>query len=229
MPAISATGLTKVFRTYKKQPGLRGAVRGLFRREHVELRAADDVTFSIEEGEFVGFLGPNGSGKTTTLNALSSFIDNTERVLTIEDTAELQLQQIHVGRMESRPANVEGKGAVTQRDCLRNALRMRPDRIIVGETRGEEVIDMLQAMNTGHDGSLSTCHANGPLDALLRLESLVLQAAPQWPLAAVRQQLARSIDIIVHVERGFDGKRRVSQIAHVVGPGEVKALTATTW
>src|SRR5690606_30061524 len=106
--------------------------------------------------------GGTGSGKTTTLNALSSFIDNTERVLTIEDTAELQLQQVHVGRMESRPANVEGKGAVTQRDCLRNALRMRPDRIIVGETRGEEVIDMLQAMNTGHDGSMTTIHANNP-------------------------------------------------------------------
>ena len=109
--------------------------------------------------------GGTGSGKTTTLNALSSFIDNKERVLTIEDTAELQLQQIHVGRMESRPPNVEGKGAVTQRDCLRNALRMRPDRIIVGETRGEEVIDMLQAMNTGHDGSMTTIHANSARDA----------------------------------------------------------------
>ena len=134
--------------------------------------------------------GGTGSGKTTTLNALSSFIDNTERVLTIEDTAELQLQQVHVGRMESRPANVEGKGAVTQRDCLRNALRMRPDRIIVGETRGEEVIDMLQAMNTGHDGSMTTIHANSARDGVSRLENMVAMAGIEMPIKAVRAQIA---------------------------------------
>ncbi|MEM1375564.1 MAG: CpaF family protein, partial [Pseudomonadota bacterium] len=128
--------------------------------------------------------GGTGSGKTTTLNALSSFIDDSERILTIEDTAELQLQQTHVGRMESKPANVEGKGAVTQRDCLRNALRMRPDRIIVGETRGEEVIDMLQAMNTGHDGSMTTIHANNARDGVSRLENMVAMAGIEMPLKA---------------------------------------------
>ena len=130
--------------------------------------------------------GGTGSGKTTTLNALSSFIDNSERILTIEDTAELQLQQTHVGRMESRPANVEGKGAVSQRDCLRNALRMRPDRIIVGETRGEEVIDMLQAMNTGHDGSMTTIHANSARDGVSRLENMIAMAGIEMPIKAVR-------------------------------------------
>ena len=134
--------------------------------------------------------GGTGSGKTTTLNALSSFIDDAERILTIEDTAELQLQQSHVGRMESRPANVEGKGAVSQRDCLRNALRMRPDRIIVGETRGEEVIDMLQAMNTGHDGSMTTIHANSARDGVSRLENMVAMAGIEMPLKAVRSQIA---------------------------------------
>jgi len=130
--------------------------------------------------------GGTGSGKTTTLNALSSFIDHSERILTIKDTAELQLQQVHVGRMESRPPNVEGKGAVTQRDCLRNALRMRPDRIIVGETRGEEVIDMLQAMNTGHDGSMTTIHANSARDACSRLENMVAMSGIEMPIKAVR-------------------------------------------
>ena len=130
--------------------------------------------------------GGTGSGKTTTLNALSSFIDDAERILTIEDTAELQLQQTHVGRMESRPANVEGKGAVSQRDCLKNALRMRPDRIIVGETRGEEVIDMLQAMNTGHDGSMTTIHANSARDGVSRLENMIAMAGIEMPLKAVR-------------------------------------------
>ncbi|GIX13967.1 MAG: hypothetical protein KatS3mg118_1926 [Paracoccaceae bacterium] len=126
--------------------------------------------------------GGTGSGKTTTLNALSSFIDNSERIVTIEDTAELQLQQIHVGRMESRPPNVEGKGEVSQRDLLRNALRMRPDRIIVGECRGAEVIDMLQAMNTGHDGSMTTIHANSPRDAISRIENMMAMAGIEMPL-----------------------------------------------
>jgi Flp pilus assembly CpaF family ATPase len=154
--------------------------------------------------------GGTGSGKTTTLNALSSFIDNHERVLTIEDTAELQLQQVHVGRMESRPANVEGKGAVTQRDCLRNALRMRPDRIIVGETRGEEVIDMLQAMNTGHDGSMTTIHANNPRDAVSRLENMVAMAGIEMPLKAMRSQIASAVNLIVQASRLQDGTRRMT-------------------
>ncbi|TVS04815.1 MAG: CpaF family protein [Rhodobacteraceae bacterium] len=166
--------------------------------------------------------GGTGSGKTTTLNALSSFIGNEERVLTIEDTAELQLQQIHVGRMESRPANMEGKGAVTQRDCLRNALRMRPDRIIVGETRGEEVIDMLQAMNTGHDGSMTTIHANSARDGISRLENMVAMAGIEMPLRAVRSQIGSAVHLIVQASRLQDGSRRMVSITEITGmEGEI--------
>lgn len=161
--------------------------------------------------------GGTGSGKTTTLNALSSFIDNSERILTIEDTAELQLQQVHVGRMESRPANVEGKGAVTQRDCLRNALRMRPDRIIVGETRGEEVIDMLQAMNTGHDGSMTTIHANTARDAVSRLENMIAMAGIEMPIRALRSQIASAVNLIVQISRLQDGTRRMVSVTEVTG------------
>jgi len=161
--------------------------------------------------------GGTGSGKTTTLNALSSMIADNERILTIEDTAELQLQQIHVGRMESRPANVEGKGAVSQRDCLRNALRMRPDRIIVGETRGEEVIDMLQAMNTGHDGSMTTIHANSARDGVSRIENMVAMAGIDMPLKAVRAQIASAVHLIVQVSRLMDGSRRMVSITEVTG------------
>ncbi|ABD53911.1 CpaF family protein [Jannaschia sp. CCS1] len=169
--------------------------------------------------------GGTGSGKTTTLNALSSFIDNSERILTIEDTAELQLQQVHVGRMESRPPNVEGKGAVTQRDCLRNALRMRPDRIIVGETRGEEVIDMLQAMNTGHDGSMTTIHANNARDACSRLENMVAMAGIEMPLKAVRAQISSAVHLIVQASRLQDGSRRMVSITEVTGmEGEVISM-----
>ena len=166
--------------------------------------------------------GGTGSGKTTTLNALSSYIGNEERVLTIEDTAELQLQQLHVGRMESRPANMEGKGAVTQRDCLRNALRMRPDRIIVGETRGEEVIDMLQAMNTGHDGSMTTIHANSARDGISRLENMVAMAGIEMPLRAVRSQIGSAVNVIVQVSRLQDGSRRMLSITEITGmEGEI--------
>ncbi|MCK0138321.1 CpaF family protein [Aliiroseovarius sp. F47248L] len=169
--------------------------------------------------------GGTGSGKTTTLNALSSFIDNSERILTIEDTAELQLQQTHVGRMESRPANVEGKGAVSQRDCLKNALRMRPDRIIVGETRGEEVIDMLQAMNTGHDGSMTTIHANSARDAVSRLENMIAMAGIEMPLKAVRSQIASAVNLIVQASRLQDGSRRMVSITEITGmEGEVISM-----
>ena len=169
--------------------------------------------------------GGTGSGKTTTLNALSSFIDNKERILTIEDTAELQLQQVHVGRMESRPPNVEGKGAVTQRDCLRNALRMRPDRIIVGETRGEEVIDMLQAMNTGHDGSMTTIHANSARDACSRLENMVAMSGIEMPIKAVRAQISSAVNLIVQASRLQDGSRRMVSITEVTGmEGEVISM-----
>ena len=169
--------------------------------------------------------GGTGSGKTTTLNALSSFIDDAERILTIEDTAELQLQQTHVGRMESRPPNVEGRGAVTQRDCLRNALRMRPDRIIVGETRGEEVIDMLQAMNTGHDGSMTTIHANSARDAVSRLENMISMAGIEMPIKALRSQIASAVNLIVQASRLQDGSRRMVSITEVTGmEGEVISM-----
>ena len=169
--------------------------------------------------------GGTGSGKTTTLNALSGFIDDDERILTIEDTAELQLQQTHVGRMESRPANVEGKGAVSQRDCLKNALRMRPDRIIVGETRGEEVIDMLQAMNTGHDGSMTTIHANSARDAVSRLENMVAMAGIEMPLKAVRNQIASAVNLFVQASRLQDGSRRMVSITEITGmEGEVISM-----
>ena len=161
--------------------------------------------------------GGTGSGKTTTLNALSSFIANDERILTIEDTAELQLQQTHVGRMESRPPNVEGKGAVSQRDCLKNALRMRPDRIIVGETRGEEVIDMLQAMNTGHDGSMTTIHANSARDGVSRLENMIAMAGIEMPIKATRSQISSAVNLIVQASRLQDGSRRMTSITEITG------------
>jgi len=159
--------------------------------------------------------GGTGAGKTTLLNALAGAIPAGERVVTVEDAAELRLPGEHVVRLEARPPSVEGSGAVTIRDLVRNALRMRPDRIIVGETRGPEALDMLQAMNTGHEGSLSTCHANGPEDALRRLETMVLTGEAALPLAAVREQLASAVDLVVHVTRGADGRRRVTAVAEV--------------
>ncbi len=161
--------------------------------------------------------GGTGTGKTTLLNAISEMIDIGERIITIEDAAELQLLQPHVAPLESRPANLEGAGRITMRDLLRNALRMRPDRIILGEVRGDEVIDMLQAMNTGHDGSLGTVHANNPRDALVRLENLVAMAGLNLPIGAIRTQIATAIDLIVHVSRMADGSRRVTHITEVTG------------
>ncbi len=160
--------------------------------------------------------GGTGSGKTTLLNALSSFIAPGERVVTIEDAAELRLQQPHVVRLESRPAGVEGRGEVTIRDLLRNALRMRPDRIVIGEVRGPEALDLLTALNTGHDGALSTVHANSPADALSRLETLALMAGLGLPHAAVAEQVQRAVDLVVHLERRADGARVVTEIAEVV-------------
>ena len=161
--------------------------------------------------------GATSSGKTSLLASMVDSIIGDERLIVLEDTTELPCRAPHVVRLEARPASVEGVAPVSLSDLVRTALRLRPDRMIVGEVRSNECLALVQAMNTGHDGSLSTCHANGPLDALLRLESLVLQAAPQWPLAAVRQQLARSIDIIVHVDR-VEGRRRVSEVCEVVPP-----------
>ena len=159
--------------------------------------------------------GGTGSGKTMLLNAMSNMIDNGERIISIEDAAELQLQQRHVIRLETRPPNLEGNGQVTQRDLLHNALRMRPDRIIVGEVRGTEVFDMLQAMNTGHDGSMCTIHANSARESLTRVENMVQMGQFHLPLRAIRQQILSAIDLIVHVERMYDGIRRVTQITDV--------------
>jgi pilus assembly protein CpaF len=161
--------------------------------------------------------GGTGSGKTTLLNCLSSFIPETERIVTIEDSAELQLQQPHVARLETRPPNIEGKGEITQRDLLRNTLRMRPDRIIVGEVRGAEALDMLQAMNTGHDGSISTLHANSPRDAINRLEMMIQMAGFELPLKAMRQQVSLALDVIVQTARLADGSRRVTSISEIAG------------
>jgi pilus assembly protein CpaF len=161
--------------------------------------------------------GGTGSGKTTLLNVLSSMIPASERIVTIEDAAELRLQQRHVIRLESRPANIEGKGEVRARELVRNALRMRPDRIVVGEVRGAEALDMLQAMNTGHDGSLSTLHANSPRDALARVETMVLMAGFDLPMRAIREQAASAIDLLVHIARGRDGVRRVVRVTAVDG------------
>jgi len=161
--------------------------------------------------------GGSGSGKTTMLNTLSRFIPEEERIITIEDTAELQLQQNHVVRLETRTPNIEGMGAVTQRDLVINTLRMRPDRIIVGESRGAEALDMLQAMNTGHDGSMTTVHANSPRDAFSRLETMVMMAAQHIPDKVIRQQLASAINVVVHCTRLNDGSRRVTAIGEVTG------------
>ena len=170
--------------------------------------------------------GGTGSGKTTLLNVLSSFIPEEERIVTIEDAAELQLQQDHVLRMETKVANVDGRGAVTTRDLVRNSLRMRPDRIVVGECRGGEALDMLQAMNTGHDGSLTTLHANSPRDALSRLETLVLMSGMELPLKVVRQQISSAVDLIIQQTRLKDGSRKITAITEVAGmEGETVVLT----
>ena len=222
VPPVAVDGSLVSIRKFKKDKlGIDDLVNfGAFSEEMAAyLQAAVSTRLNIIVS------GGTGSGKTTTLNALSGFIDDSERILTIEDTAELQLQQTHVGRMESRPANVEGKGAVSQRDCLRNALRMRPDRIIVGETRGEEVIDMLQAMNTGHDGSMTTIHANNARDAVSRLENMVSMAGIEMPLKAMRAQIASAVHLIVQASRLQDGSRRMVSITEVTGmEGDVLSM-----
>jgi pilus assembly protein CpaF len=169
--------------------------------------------------------GGTGAGKTTFLNALSSYISDRERIVTIEDAAELQLHQDHVVRLETRPPNIEGKGAIHQRQLLINCLRMRPDRIIVGEVRGEEALDMLQAMNTGHDGSLTTIHANSPRDAISRLETMVAMASLNIPDSAIRRQIASAVDVVIQVSRLSDGTRKVTNIAEITGmEGDVVSM-----
>jgi len=193
-------------------------------------KASDLVNFGTLSTEAVGFLkacvlaranllisGGTGTGKTTLLNVCSSFIPNDERIVTIEDAAELQLNQEHVCRMEARPPDIHGEGRIAIRDLVMNSLRMRPDRIVVGECRGGEALDMLQAMNTGHDGSLTTIHANSPRDALSRLETLVLMAGMELPAKAIRQQTAAAIDLIVQLSRMKDGSRKVVSVSEVTG------------
>lgn len=171
--------------------------------------------------------GGTGSGKTTLLNALSRLIDHGERIITIEDAAELQLQQPHVVALEMRPPNIEGKGEITQGDLMRNALRMRPDRIIVGEVRGSEAFDMMQAMNTGHNGSMSTIHANSARDALARIENMILMANANLPMQAIRAQMTSALDLLIQIERMRDGVRRITQVEEVVGlEGDVITLSS---
>jgi pilus assembly protein CpaF len=177
-----------------------------------------DVLRAIVIGRLnVVISGGTGAGKTTMLNVLSGFIPATERIVTIEDSAELQLQQPHIVRLETRPPNIEGKGEVPQRELLRNSLRMRPDRIVVGEVRGGEALDMLQAMNTGHDGSLTTVHANTPRDALGRIETMVSMTGISFPIRALRAQIASAINIVIQVQRGDDGRRRVVSVQEISG------------
>jgi pilus assembly protein CpaF len=176
----------------------------------------DELAAAVGARRSILVSGGTGSGKTTLLNALSTFIDPLERVITIEDAAELRLGQPHVVRLESRPANVEGRGRVTIRDLLRNALRMRPDRIVIGEVRGAEALDLLMALNTGHEGALSTVHANSPEDALRRVETLALMAGVGLSHDAIREQLGRGLDLVIHLARLADGSRRVVEVAEVV-------------
>ena len=177
----------------------------------------DFLKACVEARKNIIVSGGTGSGKTTLLNVLSSFLPGSERIITIEDAAELQLKQSHVVSLEARPPNIEGKGAVTIRDLVRNALRMRPDRIVVGECRGGEALDMLQAMNTGHDGSLTTVHANSPRDVISRMETLVLMSGMDLPLRAIREQITAAVDLIIHEARLSDGSRRVVNVTEVVG------------
>ena len=186
-----------------------GEVKAVARKDGKEMKQAMRVVMVSTAS------GGTGSGKTTTLNVLSSFIPNDERIVTIEDAAELRLQQQHVVTLEGRPANIEGKGQITIRDLVRNALRMRPDRIIVGEVRSGEALDMLQAMNTGHDGSLTNAHANSPRDALSRLETMVLMSGLELPVRAIREQVASAVDIIIQQSRMKDGSRKITHITEV--------------
>ena len=178
---------------------------------------ADMLQMTVHARLNILISGGTGAGKTTLLNALSAYIPETERIVTIEDSAELQLQQPHVVRLETRPPNIEGRGEVTQRDLVKNALRMRPDRIVIGEVRGGEAIDMLQAMNTGHDGSLTTVHANTPRDALARLETMIQMTGMRLSDRAMRQQIASALNLVVQVARMSDGSRRVTSISEITG------------
>ena len=222
VPPLSLDGSILTIRKFAADPF---QVDDLIAMGSLNQQVADLLSAAVEGGLNVLVSGGTGTGKTTLLNVLSTFVPFQERIVTIEDAAELQLHQQHVIRLESRPSNAEGNGEVAIRDLVRNALRMRPDRIIVGEVRGAEALDMLQAMNTGHDGSLSTVHANAPRDALSRLETMVLMAGYDLPTRAIREQISSALNLIVQIERFRDGSRRVSHITEVVGmEGEIITL-----
>ena len=214
VPPISLDGATLTIRKFAADPFQADDLIdfGTLTQEAVEFLQA-----SIRARLNILISGGTGSGKTTTLNVLSSFIPDDERIITVEDAAELQLHQPHVVRLESRPVNIEGKGLITVRDLVRNSLRMRPDRIVVGEVRDGAALDMLQAMNTGHDGSLTTLHANSPRDALIRLENLVMMAGVELPVRAIREQVVEALDLILHQARLRDGSRRITAISEVTG------------
>ena len=212
IPPLSLSGPLVTIRKFSKD---RWDLEDLVRKDSLSLETADFLRRCVEAELNILVSGGTGTGKTTLLNALSTAIPDDDRIITIEDSAELRLNQRHVLRLECRPSNVEGEGEVEIRDLVRNSLRMRPDRIIVGEVRGAEALDMLQAMNTGHDGSLCTAHANSARDALARIETMVLMAGYDLPLRAIRQQVCSALDLIVHLERLMDGTRRVTTITEV--------------
>jgi len=222
IPPLSLVGPVVTIRKFAKNPL---TVDDLIRLGTLTSEVVEILRACVVSRLNIVVSGGTGSGKTTLLNVLSSFIPSDERIVTIEDAAELQLRQDHVVTLESRPANIEGKGQITIRDLVVNALRMRPDRIVVGECRSREALDMLQAMNTGHEGSLTTLHSNGPRDTISRLETMVLMAGMELPLKAIREQIASALDLIVHVERMRDGSRRVVNVTEVQGmEGDVVVL-----
>ncbi|MCA4135138.1 CpaF family protein [Arthrobacter sp. M4] len=222
IPPLAVGGSSLTIRKFSKVPL---TVRNLIDFGTLTPEMAELLNACVKAKLNIIVSGGTGTGKTTLLNVLSSFLPATERIVTIEDAVELQIQQEHVVRLESRPPNTEGKGEITIRDLLRNSLRMRPDRIVVGEVRGGESLDMLQAMNTGHDGSLSTVHSNSPRDAIARLETLVLMAGMDLPLRAIREQIASAVNLIVQISRLRDGSRRITHVTEVQGmEGEIVTL-----
>jgi pilus assembly protein CpaF len=214
IPPLALNGPTMTIRKFSRDPY---TVDDLISFGTLTARSAQFIAAAVKGKLNILISGGTGTGKTTTLNAMSAFIPDDERIVTIEDAAELQLQQDHVITLESRPSNIEGTGEIKIRELVRNALRMRPDRIIVGEVRGAETLDMLQAMNTGHEGSLTTIHANSPRDALARLETLVMTAGVELPHRAIREQIASAFDLLVQIQRLVDGSRRITHISEVMG------------